>query len=63
MRLRIAAVLMLGLFSASAFAQVKEYTLTLRKNRFVPSKTAGPRSQNVIRSERPPRSSLPEQVY
>ena len=40
--MRFVLLLILSLCSASAFAEVKEYTLTLRNNRFVPAQLTVP---------------------
>lgn len=45
--MRISLLLVLSLFSASALAEVKEYTLTLRNHRFVPAQLAIPANTKV----------------
>ncbi|HAZ08045.1 MAG TPA: cupredoxin domain-containing protein [Elusimicrobia bacterium] len=46
--MRVALILLLSLFSASAFAaDVKEYTLTLRNHRFVPAQLIIPANTKV----------------
>jgi hypothetical protein len=45
--MRFCLFLLLSLFSASAFAEVKEYTLTLRDNKFVPAQLTIPANTKV----------------
>ena len=47
MRLSLSLLLLLSLFSASALAEVKEYTLTLRNHRFVPAQLTIPANTKV----------------
>ena len=45
--MRLPLILVLSLFSASAVADVKEFTLTLRKHRFVPAQLTIPANTKV----------------
>ncbi len=45
--MRFLLLLLLGLSSASAFAEVKEYALTLRNHRFVPAELSIPANTKV----------------
>lgn len=45
--MRFLLLLLLSLFSASALAEVKEYTLTLRDHRFVPAQLTIPANTKV----------------
>ena len=45
--MRFSVLLLLSLFSASAFAEVKQYTLTLRNHRFVPAQLTIPANTKV----------------
>ena len=45
--MRLSLLLLLSLFSASALAEVKEYTLTLRNHRFVPAQLTIPANTKV----------------
>lgn len=45
--MRLSLFLMLALFSASAFADVKEFTLTLRNHQFVPAQLTIPANTKI----------------